>query len=407
MKAGVGYCNNRDSFSSGKTVAQTAMRSGGVEKASLVISFCGGQVDAGRFLEGLQSVLGSTAPVVGGSAVGIITNDNLSYEGYPAGAAVLELDKVEFTMAFAQDLDRDEFAAGKRLGEAYSAEKEGKLLLMFYDSVKQAATSTSPPILNASPPLIRGIEETLWAVPIIGAGTIADYDFGPSIQFCGSHVCSQSVAGLLLKGDFHHYYQIMHGCTPKDGIYHTITKMEGSVIYEIDGKPIVEMIDDIYGNRDWQDQLPVKRLTVGVNCGEKYGEYNEEEYVNRLITGVLPGREGVVIFEPDLGPGTEMLFMLRDVNTIMESAERNTRELLAKIRAEEKRPVLGLYIDCAGRTATFSETLEEEASLISTIFKQAEVPLLGFYSGVEIAPLLGRSRGLDWTGVLLVLAEEG
>jgi len=31
--------------------------------------------------------------------------------------------------------------------------------------------------------------------------------------------------------------------------------------------------------------------------------------------------------------------------------------------------------------------------------------LLGFYSGVEVAPLLGKSRGLDWTGVLLVFAK--
>ena len=34
-----------------------------------------------------------------------------------------------------------------------------------------------------------------------------------------------------------------------------------------------------------------------------------------------------------------------------------------------------------------------------------KTPLLGFYSGVEIAPFLQKSRGLDWTGVLLVLAE--
>jgi len=36
---------------------------------------------------------------------------------------------------------------------------------------------------------------------------------------------------------------------------------------------------------------------------------------------------------------------------------------------------------------------------------QYETPLLGFYSGVEIAPFLQKSRGLDWTGVLMVLAE--
>ena len=33
-----------------------------------------------------------------------------------------------------------------------------------------------------------------------------------------------------------------------------------------------------------------------------------------------------------------------------------------------------------------------------------EVPLLGFYSGVEIAPLMGRAQPLDWTGVLTLFA---
>jgi hypothetical protein len=35
-------------------------------------------------------------------------------------------------------------------------------------------------------------------------------------------------------------------------------------------------------------------------------------------------------------------------------------------------------------------------------------PLLGFYSGVEIAPVDGvRSRPLDWTAVLTVLCLNG
>ncbi len=38
--------------------------------------------------------------------------------------------------------------------------------------------------------------------------------------------------------------------------------------------------------------------------------------------------------------------------------------------------------------------------------KAAGIPFLGFYSGVEIASLMGRSRGLDWTGVLIIFAEN-
>ena len=82
----------------------------------------------------------------------------------------------------------------------------------------------------------------------------------------------------------------MHGCTPLDGVYHTITRMEGSSIFEVDGVPVVGLIDEMYGDDAWQQQRPViSLLTIGVNHGNRYTDYNEDAYVNRLITGVLPG----------------------------------------------------------------------------------------------------------------------
>ncbi len=83
-------------------------------------------------------------------------------------------------------------------------------------------------------------------------------------------------------------YTIMHGGSPRDGIYHTITQMEAPFVYELDGKPVVRLIENMYGNQDWQQQRPVSRLTEGVNLGERFGEFNESAHVNRLISGVLP-----------------------------------------------------------------------------------------------------------------------
>jgi hypothetical protein len=73
------------------------------------------------------------------------------------------------------------------------------------------------------------------------------------------------------SGGFTPYHRIMHGCTLKDGIYHTITRTEGPVIYEVDGRPVVELVDEMYESRDRRTQVPVKCLTIGVNYGEKYG----------------------------------------------------------------------------------------------------------------------------------------
>jgi small ligand-binding sensory domain FIST len=210
----------------------------------------------------------------------------------------------------------------------------------------------------------------------------------------------------MLSGDFKPYFRIMHGCRPLDGIYHKITKMDGSIIYELDGKPIVEMIDELYGNSNWRSQSPVKLLTIGKNHGKRYEQPIEENYVNRLITGCLPNGEGIGIFEPDFKTGTEIQFMLRDAEIMIESAKKNSAELMDQIKADGKKALFGLYIDCAGRSADYSNTNIEEASEIQSIFNQHNSPLFGFFSGVEVAPFLQKSRGLDWTGVLLVLAGD-
>jgi hypothetical protein len=383
------------------------MKNGKINHPVFVIAFCGGRVDHDAYFKGLQTLVGNKVPIIGGSAIGIITNRHLSYDGFPAGAAIIESDTLEHIEGYANNLHKNEQLAGQRLAEKLPNTIDGKLLLTFYDSIKNPPTEKTPPVINASPPLIEGIEDKLkLKVPIIGAGLVGDYEFNPTKQFCGSFVESQCVMGSLLAGDFKPYFSIMHGCVPKDGIYHTITRAEGPVLYEVDGKPVIDMIDDQYGSTEWSTQMPVRRLTIGLNHGEKFEEFRENQFVNRLIAGVLPDREGILLFEPDLVEGSEILFMLRNNKMMMESVQKNSAELFEKIMAKGEKPVFGLYIDCAGRTAILSETLTEEASEVQNIFNRYNAPLFGFYSGVEVAPLLGRSRGLDWTGVLLVLAEN-
>ena len=407
MKVGIGYCNEKDALLSGKKVAENAIAKGTIDRPDFIISFCSGQLDHNRFFKGLQSVVGNKVPIIGGSTIGLITNDCLSYEGYPAGAAVMQFNTIRTQVVVVDNLDRDERLAGIKLTHALAKETEASLLFILYDSIKIPATNNTPPTLNASSPLLEGIAQELRSnVPIIGAGVIGDYDLSPPKQFCGSYVGNQSVVGALLAGDFKPYFRIMHGCSPLDGVYHRITKIQGSHIYELDGKPIVEMIDELFGNQDWQNHHPVDLVTIGKNYGDRFGEPKEDSYVNRLITGILPNGEGIGIFEPDFEEGTEIQFMLRDTTKMIESAKKNSTELLEQIKAEGRKALFGMYIDCAGRTAKYLNTKIEEASEIQEVLNHYNVPLLGFYSGVEIAPLLKKSRGLDWTGVLLILAGK-
>jgi len=407
MKVGVASHNDKDAFASGRRIASKAVENGGLDRPDLVFAFCHGGLDHDDFLSGLRSITGPRVPIVGGSAIGIISNDDISYENYPSGAALIQSDSLRHEIVSVTELDRDETLAGKKLGKKITREPPAELLLIFYDSIKKPPEGDLPPQLNASTPLINGIELGLKKkLPIIGAGLVGDYAFGTTKQFCGTSMDSRCVVGIALSGRFKHYFKIMHGCTPLDGVYRKITKMKGSIVYELDHKPIVDIIDGLFGNEDWKHENPSSLLTLGINHGEKYAPPREEQYVNRLISGVLPDGKGISLFEPDLLQGEEVQFMLRDISMIHESARKNPAELMDQIRADGRKPVWGLYIDCAGRASDYLNTPNEEADEVQKVFNENKIPLLGFYSGVEIAPFLNKSRGLDWTGVLLVFAEE-
>jgi len=407
MKVGVGYANCADPRAAGRQAAAQALDAGGIRRPDLLFAFIAGTVAPEAFLEGLRSVVGEAAPVVGGSAVGVITPREISYRGHPCGLLALEGAGTCTRLAAAENLAADETAAGRRLLADLAPAPGDACLLVFYDSIRRPPSSQGgPPELNVSARLLAGLAASPGpGLPVFGAGLLGDYGFAPTVQFHGFGAGRQRAVGLMVSRRLLPRHRIMHGCSPLDGVLHRVTRAAGNLLFEIDGRPVVEMVDGLYGSREWRNSRPVDLLTIGRYLGEPYSGTDEDLTVNRLITGVLPDGAGIALFEPDIPEGAEILFMIRDAEKMNASARRQTEALLGEIRAAGERPVFGLYIDCAGRTGAYSQTSTEEASEVQRLLGAHGVPFLGFYSGVEIAPCGGASRGLDWTGVLLVFVE--
>jgi len=376
----------------------------GQKRGSLILAFCTGKHDYKACFDGIRSSVGDV-PIIGGPAIGVITNDNLGYEGYQVGVAVLPND-LNFDTVAVGGLDKSEKKVGLELGRKLSVKRntKEKLALLFYDSIKSPPPPS--PILNVSSYLIEGFEQGLGKNPpsLVGAGLIGSYTFDRGKLFCGTKVADQHAVASLLSGECSVNVTIMHGCKPMSD-YHTITRIKGPVLYEINGKPALDVINNLLGNKNWQKRLPLLLVTLGVNYGEKYSPYSEKNYVNRLIVGIIPEKKAIVLFEADFKKGTEFQFMRRSAELMEESAEKGSKEALKYLKKNSQEPFFALYIDCAGRTAGFSGAEREEASIIQKNIGKS-VPLLGFYSGVEIAPLMGKSRGLDWTAVLLLLSRS-
>jgi len=225
-----------------------------------------------------------------------------------------------------------------------------------------------------------------------------------SYIFTGRQEAKHSVVAVVLPSVIRSHTIIMHGCIPVSSFLE-ITKIEGSVLYEIEGRPALEVLLALTGQLENQSALD--NLSLSITIGQKHGDlfapYDESAYVNRLILSSNPVDGSVTLFEADFQVGAKIQIMSRDNFLMLESAQKRTEALLASLNGQ--KPIFALYIDCAGRSSSFSGAEVEEAGIVQAVLGPA-IPLLGFYSGVEIAPLLGRSRPLDWTGVLTVFTLE-
>ena len=223
----------------------------------------------------------------------------------------------------------------------------------------------------------------------------------PTHQWTGDAIETQAALLFAFSGGIEIEQVVLHGCRPASA-YHRITKVDDNVVLEIDGRPALDVVAELLGpesGRSWKDYRFF--VTLGVNKGEMYGPFDPNGYANRMCMAVDAERRGLVMFEPDLREGDLVQLMLRSVDCSYIGDKIGA--FLAERRG--RKPIFALYIDCAGRASAYSHMDEEEATFVQAALKDV-CPLLGFYSGVEIARIAGAPQALDWTGVLCFFFER-
>lgn len=398
--AGVGYSNKTSSKEAGIEAAQIALSQMGQGKANVAIIFTTSKHDPAQIKEGVKSVLGPQVKLIGGYAVGIITKDNLSYGGYEVGVGVISSDEVKFDLFAEKGLGAgNELEVGALLGKQIKSKNFGPDagMILLYDSVRGQSSS----LLNMATPLLEGMDKSLGGVwpTTAGAGLLGDMQFQPTKQWFDDEVSTQMAMALIVSGECRTDTIIIHGCKPSGG-YHKITKTDGPVVLEIENRPALDVIADLLGaesDKSWEE-YPLF-VTLGVNRGDKFGDFKEENYANRLCMAIDKERKGLIMFEPDLKAGDEVQLMRRDIN--FEYIGKRIDKLLDGIG--DRKPFLALYIDCAGRASAYCGTEKEEAAEIQKKIG-SKMPLLGMYSGVEVAKVGLQIQALDWTGVLVLFS---
>ena len=368
----------------------------------LLLVFCGGKHDPAVAFAALQSVFGPI-PIVGGSAAGAIGCGGFGCSGLELGIIAFEASAILPEIHATHDLLSGESQAGAALARKVASQaSDGAVVLLFFDSV----ASTTPRQLHYASAIVEGFHAGLDGkkVNLIGGGLLTDLNFSDGWVFDGVGVCKHAAIALVFPPAVKAETTVLHGCRPVSS-FMNITRIDGAEVFELDGQPALEVIERMLGLRlGSTDGTDISLIaTLGEKHGDPFAPYDENTYVNRLILGANRASGSITLFEPDFRQGTTVQIMARDNSLMLQSVRDGTATL--RDRCVSSKPILGLYIDCAGRASARSGALQEEAELVMQSL-DLSFPLLGFYSGVEVAPFEGYSRPLDWTGVLALLRVD-
>lgn len=400
MRVGVGFSDNPDTFAAGRQVAHEALAQVGPGgPCDLALLFATARHDPRQLRMAVASIVGPSVPIVGGGATGAICNDRFGYAGDQIVLAAFRLGDVRCDLLVEGGLVDREEEVGRRLGErlAERGTRPDTPMLLFYDAIDRTHGDVR---LIMGTPLLQGIEQGLGFFPLLfGAGLQGDYVSSPTPQWTGTGIAAHSALALAFEGNLRIDGIIMHGCRPATG-YYKVTKADRQTILEINGQPAIPFMDALLGSLIPPEAYPFF-LIFGVNKGEKWGEFNEELYASRLCLGLDRERNGIIMFEPDMVEGVEFQVMYRGLD--LDYMIPRIESLFEGLGGRE--PVFCLYIDCAGRAAGTSGSDLEDALVVRKAVAD-RAPLLGIYTGVEIAPVGGKPQGLDWTGVFCLFSVD-
>lgn len=400
MHVGIGYSELPRSQMAGKQAVQAALiRAQRKTPCDIALLFATARHEPAVLRQAVADIIGEETPIYGGGAVGVITNENYGYAGDQVGVMLIWLEGTKLDVLFESGLTLGEMAVGEKLGKrlkALNRQKEAATLL-FYDAVD--LTKDGLKLIMATW-LLQGLEKELAYHPnLVGAGMQGNHSCAPYPQYLGKDMGEHSAFALAFSDDIVMESVIIHGCHPASE-YFTVTKADGPVILEINHTPAIPFVNKILGAAITPQEYPFF-LLFGINHGEKWGKYNEDNYASRMCLGLDMQRNGIVMFEPDMVEGTEFQIMFRTMN--LEYMQPRIESVFDHL--DDREAICAIYIDCAGRCAGYGGTEIEDAIVVQQAVNN-RVPLLGLYTGVEIAPLGGRPRGLDWTGVFCLFSKR-
>ncbi|HET8574943.1 MAG TPA: FIST N-terminal domain-containing protein [Candidatus Paceibacterota bacterium] len=384
LRAGIGINYGDDAFLVGVNACQEAFLKLGADThaAKLIIVFASVKYDQEEVLRGVRSVSGGV-PLAGASTAGEITGAGSSKKNSVA-VMVLASNTVNFFLSVAEGLKDHSREAGKQVADQVKADAEKlgedlRFFMMFPDG--RAGNGSE---------IVRGVLDSLGEhFPVAGGASGDDLHFEKTYQYCGEKVYSGAVVGIGFSGEFSFGVAVEHGWTPI-GLPKKVTKSEGSVLYELDGKPAIRLYEDYFGEENARE---LKENVLAKNAIMYPLGVSMEGKAHLLIRDPLTvDADGAITCAAEVPEGAEVRLMVGSVEKAIEMA--GVAAAAAKKNLDGKEPRVAFVWSGVARRKLFGERADEE---IRTIQKElgADVPIIGFYTYGEQAPMNGEIKNQE------------
>src|SRR3712207_2990936 len=162
--------------------------------------------------------------------------------------------------------------------------------------------------------LLAGLDYALPSSPKIGG--VASGAASPALNalFLDDEVFSEGTVGVALCGDVAIDAVVAQGCRPTGDLMR-VTGCRANLLYELDGRPALEVLRDLFAALDERDRhLASAALFVGVLMDEFREEPRVGDFLIRTLIGVDPRRGAIAVGE-NLQEGMSLRFHVRDAQT--------------------------------------------------------------------------------------------
>ncbi len=373
VRSGVGVAAGAEATVATELAVQEALHALQGSPASVALVFASSTYNQNDVVKTAHSVLGDSVQIIGGSTAGEISNRGPSLSPSIVVMLLAFDGTVEVGAASVAEANVDAEAKGAALAEALEKALKATpvLALMVGDGLT----------LNPSA-ILRGFQTKLPTVPMVGGSSADDGKYKQTFQYTNDTVQSSSVSAVAFSGALQHSVGVRHGWNPISGPK-IVTRAEGTVVYEIDGKPAAELYEEFIGKEatDNLKGVTLSQLALSYPLGVKDNTSGEM----LLRAPFFVDANGSITCGGEVLEGASVQLMIGSKEDAVEAARHSAQQALAELGTAPKAAII---FSCHVRDELYAT--REQAKLEIDAIQEViglSVPLAGFYTYAEQAPI--------------------